>query len=74
MMRGFQIWQHNSNRITFNPLFSQKTVENGLNRVFSQFSTDEALSFRGEPPSCHRLRQEMQEPLRFVNLFFPIPS
>ena len=28
MMRGFQIWPHNSNMITFDPLFGQKTVEN----------------------------------------------
>ena len=30
MMRGFQIWPQNSNRITFDPHFSQKkTVKNG---------------------------------------------
>ena len=28
MMRGFQIWPQNSNLITFDPLFGQKTVEN----------------------------------------------
>ena len=27
MMRGFQIWPQNSNPITFDPLFGQKTVE-----------------------------------------------
>ena len=27
MMRGFQIWHQNSNRITFDPLLGQKTVE-----------------------------------------------
>ena len=27
MTRGFQIWPHNSNRITFDPLFGPKTVE-----------------------------------------------
>ena len=35
MTRGFQIWPHNSNRITFEPpLWQKKTVENGLNQVF----------------------------------------
>ena len=28
MKRGFQIWPQNSNRITFDPFFGQKTVEN----------------------------------------------
>ena len=37
MMWGFQIWPQNSNRITFYPLFGQKTVENGLNWVLSHF-------------------------------------
>ena len=28
MIKGFQIWPQNSNRITFDPIFGQKTVEN----------------------------------------------
>ena len=27
MMRGFQIWPHNSNTITFDPFFGQKTAK-----------------------------------------------
>ena len=37
MMRGFQIWTQNSNRITFDPLFGQKTVKNGLNGYLTNF-------------------------------------
>ena len=36
-MRGFQIWSQNSNRITFDPIFGQKTVENGENINFASF-------------------------------------
>ena len=39
MMRGFQIWPQNKNRISFDPLFAPKTVENRLNRVLRQLST-----------------------------------
>ena len=39
MMRGFQIWPQSSNRITFNSLFGEKTVENLPNWVFCQFSS-----------------------------------
>ena len=28
MMRGFQIWSHNSNQITFDRLFGPRTVDN----------------------------------------------
>ena len=34
MMRGFEIWPQNSNRIIIDPLFGQKTVEN---RDFSKY-------------------------------------
>ena len=39
MMREFQIWSQNLNRIIFDLRFGTKTVENWLNRVFYQFST-----------------------------------
>ena len=42
IMRGFQIWPHNSNRITFGPLLGQRTVESrdfeNIRRI-SLFST-----------------------------------
>ena len=38
-MKGFRIQHQNSNLITFDPIFAQKTVKNWLNRVFCQFST-----------------------------------
>ena len=37
MMRGFQIWPQNSNRVIFDLLFGQETVENMVNRVFASF-------------------------------------
>ena len=39
MMRGFQIWPQNSNRITFHPHFAQKAVKNWQNTRFSLFLT-----------------------------------
>ena len=49
LMRGFQIWSQNSNRITFDPLL-KKTVENWPNIRFFQFrkkwsKTDEISDF-----------------------------
>ena len=31
MMRGFEVWPQNSNRITFDPLLANKAVENWQN-------------------------------------------
>ena len=45
MMRGFQIWPQNSNRITFDPFFGQKNVENWQSRYLIEPIFD---SFFGE--------------------------
>ena len=39
MMRGFQIWPQNSNRITYDPIFGQNIIKNWLKRIFCQLST-----------------------------------
>ena len=52
MMRGFQVWPQNSNRIIFEHPFGPKTTENWQNVRSSQFLTRSDLDMIFDLEDC----------------------